>query len=47
MIFLLSLAFTGYCFFGHSLSLTVTLAISSTLLLVRVLAERFADRRPN
>lgn len=47
-IFVLSLAFTAYCFFGqHTLSLPVTLAISSTLLLVRILAEKFADKSPN
>ena len=45
VIFIASLAFTAYCFFGqHTLSLPVTLAISSTLLLLRILAEQFSDR---
>jgi hypothetical protein len=44
-VFLASLAFTAYCFFGeHKLSLPVTLGISSTLLLIRILAERLANR---
>ena len=45
-IFLASLAFTAYCFFAaHKLSLPVTLAISSTLLLLRILADRRANRK--
>ena len=44
-LFLASLAFTAYCFFGqHKLSLPVTLAISFSLLLIRFLAERVADK---
>lgn len=46
-VFLASLAFTAYCFFGpHKLSLPVTLAISSSLLLIRILAERLANKNP-
>ena len=45
LVFLASLAFTAYCFFGqHKLSLPVTLAISFSLLLIRFLAERVADK---
>jgi hypothetical protein len=48
VVFLASLAFTAYCFFGeHKLSLPVTLAISSTLLLVRIIAERIAKKNAN
>ncbi len=44
-IFLASLAFTAYRFFGeHKLSLPITLAISASLLLVRILAERLIDK---
>jgi hypothetical protein len=47
-MFLASLAFTAYCFFGqHKLSLPVTLAISFSLLLIRFLAERSADKNSN
>jgi hypothetical protein len=47
-VFLASLAFTAYCFFGpHKLSLPVTLSISSSLLLIRIVAERLANRNPN
>ena len=45
-VFLASLAFTAYCFFAeHKLSLPVTLAISSALVLIRVFAERLANRK--
>lgn len=45
LVFLASLAFTAYCFFAeHKLSLPVTLAISSALLLIRILAERLVNR---
>ena len=48
VVFVSSLAFTAYCFFGeHKLSLPVTLAISSTLLLVRIIAERIAKKNAN
>ena len=48
VVFLASLGFTAYCFFGeHKLSLPVTLAISSTLLLVRFIAERIAKKNAN
>ncbi|HTB18859.1 MAG TPA: hypothetical protein VK708_12120 [Bryobacteraceae bacterium] len=44
-VFLASLAFTAYCFLAaHKLSLQMTLAISATLLLVRIVAEKFANR---
>jgi hypothetical protein len=47
-VFLASLAFTGYCFFGtHKLSLPVTLEISSSLLLIRIFAEWLANRKPD
>ena len=45
VVFLASLAFTIYCFFAeHKLSLAVTLAISMGLLLIRILAEKVANR---
>jgi hypothetical protein len=48
LVFLGSLAFTAYCFFAeHKLSLPVTLAISSALLLIRILAERLINRNVN
>lgn len=48
VVFLASLAFSAYCFFGlHKLSLPMALAISSTLLLIRILAERLASRKSN
>jgi hypothetical protein len=44
-VFLASLAFTAYCFFAeHKFSLPVTLAISSALLLLRILADKLANR---
>jgi hypothetical protein len=46
IVFLASLSFTGYCFFAeHKLSLPTTLAIASTLLLIRILAEHLANRK--
>ena len=48
LVFLASLAFTAYCFFAeHKLSLPVTLAISSALLLIRILAEKLVNRNVN
>jgi hypothetical protein len=48
VVFLVSLAFTAYCFFAeHKFSLPVTLAISSGLLLIRILAERLVDKSSN
>ncbi len=45
VVFLASLAFTAYCFFAeHKLSLPATLAISGSLLLIRILAEKAANR---
>jgi len=45
VVFLASLAFTAYCFFAeHKLSLPMTLMISCTLLLIRIFAERFANK---
>jgi len=45
LVFIASLAFTAYCFFGEpKLSLPVTLAISSALLLIRILAERLVNK---
>jgi hypothetical protein len=44
MVFLASLAFTAYCFFGAKLSLPVTLTISGSLLLLRILGERLVNR---
>jgi hypothetical protein len=47
VVFVASLAFTGYCFLGdHKLSLPVTLAISSALLLLRIAAERLVNKNP-
>jgi len=43
ILFLLSLAFSLYAFFAQEkLPLVVSLAVSATLLLLRVLADRFA-----
>lgn len=48
LVFLASLGFTAYCFFGeHKLSLPVTLTISSALLLIRILAERLVNKNLN
>jgi len=48
LVFLASLAFTAYCFFAeHKLSLPMTLAISSALLLIRILAERLVNKNVN
>ncbi len=48
LVFLASLAFTAYCFFAeHKLSLPATLAISSALLLIRILAEKLVNRNVN
>jgi hypothetical protein len=45
VIFLVSLAFTAYCFFGpYRLSLPVTITISCALLALRILAERVVNR---
>jgi hypothetical protein len=45
LVFLASLGFTAYCFFAeHKLSLPMTLAISSALLLLRILAERLVNK---
>jgi len=44
-LFLVSLAFTVYGFVAaHRLSLPTTLEISGTLLILKVVAERFANR---
>ena len=46
VIFLASLAFTAFCFFGeHKLSLPVTIGISSALLLLRLGAERLGAKK--
>lgn len=48
LVFLASLVFTAYCFFAvHKLSLPVTLAISATLLLIRIFAERLVNKNSN
>ena len=48
VVFLASLAFSAYCYFGlHKLSLPVTLAISCSLLLVKIVAERLDARKSN
>jgi hypothetical protein len=48
LVFLGSLAFTAYCFFAeHKLSLPLTIAISCSLLLLRVFAEYLAKRNSN
>ena len=48
IVFLASLAFTAYCFFGeHKFSLPVTLEISATLLLIRFFAEKLANKNLN
>jgi hypothetical protein len=45
MVFLASLGFTAYCFFAaHKLSLPMTLTISGSLLLLRILGERLVNR---
>lgn len=46
IVFLAGLAYTAYGFFGpHKLPLPVTVAISCSLLLIRILAQRIAGRR--
>lgn len=48
LVFLASLGFVFYCFLAeHKLSLPVTLVISSALLLIRLLAERHANKNSN
>lgn len=48
VVFLASLTFTAYCFFAeHKLSLPVTLAVSASLLLLRIFAERLANGKSN
>jgi hypothetical protein len=48
IVFLAGLAYTAYSFFGqHKLPLPVTVAISSSLLLIRILAQRIAGRKSN
>lgn len=48
LVFLGSLAFTGYCFFGtHKLSLPLTIATSASLLLLRIIAEQLTKRSTN
>lgn len=48
LVFLGSLAFTAYCFFAaHKLSLPLTIAVSSVLLLLRILAEHLVNRNSN
>ncbi len=45
LVFLASIVFTAYRFFAeHKLSLPMTLAISSALLLIRILAERLVNK---
>jgi hypothetical protein len=46
LVFLAGLAYTAYGFFGpHKLPLPVTVAISCSLLLIRILAQRIAARK--
>lgn len=48
VVFVASLAFAAYCFFGeHKLSLPLTTAVACTLVLLRILAEYFANRNSN
>jgi hypothetical protein len=48
LVFIASLAFTAYCFFAvHKLSLPVTLTISLALLMVRIVAEQLATKKPS
>ncbi|HTW67884.1 MAG TPA: hypothetical protein VME17_24890 [Bryobacteraceae bacterium] len=48
LVFLISLGFTAYCFLAeHKLSLPMTLAVSSALLLLRILAEHFVNKNVN
>ena len=48
LVFLASLGLTAYSFLAaHKLSLTATLAVSATLLLIRIFAERLVNRRAN
>jgi hypothetical protein len=48
LVFLASLGFTAYGFLAaHRLSLPATLAVSASLLLIRIIAERLANRRAN
>lgn len=46
VVFGVSLAVTAYCFFvEHSLSLPIAIAMSSTLVVIRLLAERVCSDR--
>ena len=46
LVFLVSLAFTAYCFFAvHKLSLPLTIAVSCTLLALRLIAEYLVNRK--
>ena len=46
IVFLAGLAYMAYSFFGpHKLPLPVTVAISSSLLLIRILAQRMAGKK--
>jgi len=48
LVFLAGLVYTAYGFFGpHKLPLPVTVAISTSLLLIRLLAQRMAGRKLN
>lgn len=48
LVFLASLGFTAYGFFGaHTLSLPLTIAVSGTLVLLRILAEYLVKRDSN
>jgi hypothetical protein len=48
VVFIASLAFTAYCFFvEHKLSMPLTIAVSCTLLLLRILAEYIVNRTSN
>jgi hypothetical protein len=48
LVFLASLGFMAYCFFGaHKLSLPLTIAASASLLLLRIIAEQLANKNSN
>jgi hypothetical protein len=48
VVFFASLAFTAYCLLvSHKLSLPLAIAVSASLLLLRILAEHLVNRKSN
>ncbi len=45
ILFLISLGFTGFCFFSdHKLPLPLSVAVSCTLLALKIVADRYANQ---